>query len=601
MVLALSALLECLNLASDGIGNPFFATAAVSMGVDAHHFWYACFDPSCFLAVDKPPVALWTLVAGVKLLGVNSYGLLLPIALAAVLCVAFVLHAVRRQFGSPAGLMAGLALALTPISVVVGRDNMPDGILALLLVLAAWVVLRAPSLGPLLAGCTLLGIAIQTKGLLALLPLPAFALSYVYIAPRSWRWWLPRLVLALLVLLAAGCWWITAVDLTPIHTRPHVASTVHDSEWELLFGVNGFSRLSGDVGSSFASRQPDAWPGPDGPLRLLASGPASQILWWWPLALIGGFMAWRAGQSEQRRALVLWGGWCLTALLVFSIAGYIHPYYLVVMAPPLAALVGSGVLALWQHYRAGDSFSWLLCLALLCSAVFQVTVLLPFSDWRWCLLGPLITLVAALALALIRRSRRVFIPGSWLALGLLGLLVSPAVWCGIPIRDGLANLALPYAGPVADRPSAADRPTNHDLALLAYLEAHRGSAQYLASTLNARQASPLILAGRAPVLAMGGYTGDDRLLTIPALQGLVASRSLRFALSLSRRPADVAQVGSGNQGDLTAWLWMHCVPVPDDVIDATPARAPTGDPPAWRGLGWPEVSGLVLLDCAAKQ
>ena len=45
---------------------------------------------------------------------------------------------------------------------------------------------------------------------------------------------------------------------------------------------------------------------------------------------------------------MLWGGWLLTTVVFFSIAGFFHPYYLVMLAPPLAALAGLGVSELWQ-------------------------------------------------------------------------------------------------------------------------------------------------------------------------------------------------------------------------------------------------------------
>jgi hypothetical protein len=49
--------------------------------------------------------------------------LLLPHALAGVLCVALLYHLVGRSFGPEAGLLATLALATTPISVATNLHN----------------------------------------------------------------------------------------------------------------------------------------------------------------------------------------------------------------------------------------------------------------------------------------------------------------------------------------------------------------------------------------------------------------------------------------------------------------------------------------------
>ena len=49
--------------------------------------------------------------------------------------------------------------------------------------------------------------------------------------------------------------------------------------------------------------------------------------------------------------------------------------------------------------------------------------------------------------------------------------------------------------------------------LLAYLEAHRGSASYLLATLNSQTAAPYIIASGQPVIALGGFNGNDQILS----------------------------------------------------------------------------------------
>src|SRR2546429_10009123 len=56
--------------------------------------------------------------------------------------------------------------------------------------------------------------------------------------------------------------------------------------------------------------------------------------------------------DRTRAAALLWGGWVLVTGLVFSyMNGIIHPYYMVALAPGIAALVGIGAMALWQGGR----------------------------------------------------------------------------------------------------------------------------------------------------------------------------------------------------------------------------------------------------------
>ena len=71
----------------------------------------------------------------------------LPQALAGVLSVLLLYHLVRRHFGVVAGLLAALALAMSPISVVTNRNNTIDSTLVLVMLLGAWAVMRAAESG----------------------------------------------------------------------------------------------------------------------------------------------------------------------------------------------------------------------------------------------------------------------------------------------------------------------------------------------------------------------------------------------------------------------------------------------------------------------
>jgi 4-amino-4-deoxy-L-arabinose transferase-like glycosyltransferase len=55
-----------------------------------------------------------------------------------MISVVVVYHLVQRKWGSGAGLIAALVLAITPISVAVDRNNTIDSTLILTLLLAAW-------------------------------------------------------------------------------------------------------------------------------------------------------------------------------------------------------------------------------------------------------------------------------------------------------------------------------------------------------------------------------------------------------------------------------------------------------------------------------
>jgi hypothetical protein len=98
--------------------------------------------------------------------------MLLPQALMGVGAVGFLFAAVRRVGGPGVGLIAGAALALTPVAALMFRFNNPDALLVLLMVAAAYFVVRATENGSTrwmaLAGSAL-GFAFLAKMLQAFL------------------------------------------------------------------------------------------------------------------------------------------------------------------------------------------------------------------------------------------------------------------------------------------------------------------------------------------------------------------------------------------------------------------------------------------------
>ena len=112
-VLAVALALRLWRLADNGFGTDYYSAAVRSMSTGWSRFFYNAFDPGGFVSVDKPPVALWLQVLSVKLLGFHGLAVLLPQALEGVTSVWLVHHLVRRRFGSAAGLLAALFLAVT--------------------------------------------------------------------------------------------------------------------------------------------------------------------------------------------------------------------------------------------------------------------------------------------------------------------------------------------------------------------------------------------------------------------------------------------------------------------------------------------------------
>src|SRR5215207_4879265 len=433
-VLALSAFLDLSRLRSEGYANIYYAATVKDMLTSWHNFFFASYDAG-FVSVDKPPLGFWVQATSAYLFGFHGWSLLLPQALAGILSVALLYHLVGRSFGPVAGLLAALALALTPISVATNRHNNLESLLVLTVLLAAWVFILAAETGRLrwlVVGALVVGVGFNIKMLEAFLVLPAFYLLYLVAAPVGWRRRMIHLGLATVVIVAASLPWVVAVDLTPPEQRPYVGSSSFNTVTDLIVGWNGVERLAGS----------DKGVGDPGPLRLLNPQLGGQIGWLLLLAVVGLVAAsWRSWQGHPRlplsrkedQALVLWGTWLISLVVFFSVAGDWDPYYLAMLAPAVGALVGAGVVALWDDYRGQGWRGWLLPLTLVGVASLQLYILSLYPNWsHW--LAPTIAIVclaAAASLVAARPKRGLKVSGYPLAaisVGILSLFLAPSIW-----------------------------------------------------------------------------------------------------------------------------------------------------------------------------
>ena len=359
-LLAATALLYLAGLGRNGWANDFYA-AAVQAGTKSWKaFFFGSFDASSFITVDKTPASLWVMELSARVFGLNYWSMLVPQALAGVASVAVLYAAVRRWHGPAAALLAGAALAVTPVAALMFRFNNPDSLLVLLMTGAAYAMVRAVESGRtrwlVLAGA-LVGFGFLTKMLQAFLVLPAFGLGYLVAGPRRLPARLGQLAAGLAAVIAAAGWWVAAVLLTPAADRPYVGGSTDNSILQLALGYNGLGRLDGNetgsVGFTGNRGGGPAFGGATGLGRLFGAEMGGQISWLLPAALIAAIgLLWLARRSRLDRdlaAVLLWGGWLAVTGAVFSyMQGIIHPYYTIALAPPMAALTGTGAIRLWQ-------------------------------------------------------------------------------------------------------------------------------------------------------------------------------------------------------------------------------------------------------------
>jgi 4-amino-4-deoxy-L-arabinose transferase-like glycosyltransferase len=483
-LLVLTAALYTVGLSRNGWANDFYA-AAVQAGTRSWKaFFFGSFDSSNFITVDKTPASLWVMEISARVFGLSSWSVLVPQALEGVATVAVLYVTVRRWFGPAAGLLAGAVMALTPVAALMFRFNNPDALLVLLMTAAAYAATRAIEAGKtrwlVLAGA-LLGLGFLTKMLQAFLVLPAFAVAYLVAGPRGLGRRIGQLLAGGAALVAAAGWWVVAVMLTPAADRPYVGSSTNDSILQLALGYNGLGRLTGNETGSvgFAGRGGGpAFGGSTGLTRLFAADMGGQASWLLPAALIAlAALLWGTRREPRtdrtRAAALLWGGWLLVTGGVFSyMAGIIHSYYTVALAPAIGALVGIGAVRLWQVRDGwrGHERSWfgrgVLAAVVVVTATWSYVLLDRTPSWQpW--LRPVVLLAglaAACALLAGRRLRpgalplpsgrlarsaargRLAVAVAPVPLALLAALAGPAAYSLDTAATSHAG-ALPSAGP----------------------------------------------------------------------------------------------------------------------------------------------------------
>jgi len=84
----------------------------------------------------------------------------------------------------------------------------------------------------------------------ALLVVPGFALVYLLAAPVSVRRRIVQLLAAGVALVVSAGWWVAIVALWPAASRPYIGGSQDNSILNLIFGYNGFGRLTGNESGS---------------------------------------------------------------------------------------------------------------------------------------------------------------------------------------------------------------------------------------------------------------------------------------------------------------------------------------------------------------
>ncbi|MCY7974477.1 glycosyltransferase family 39 protein [Bacillus inaquosorum] len=684
LILLAAAFLNTYHIWQDDTANQYYLAAVKSMTQSFHNFFYASFDPSGFVTVDKPPVVLWIQTIFALIFGVHTWSVILPQALSGVGSVFLLYRMIKPAFGIGAARIAALVMTLTPIAAAVSRTNNIDSMLVFTLLLGSACLLRAvkqDKLVWLLTAFALIGLAFNMKMMQAFMVLPAFVLFYLIASRVSLKKKTGSLILSLVLLTGLSISWAVVVDSTSSSSRPYVGSSQTNSVLELAFGYNGTERLlgqttglaQGDInaagggnmqnhntmqapnssGSSGNSKldgsaanqngnqsfgnhsqapqpptgqngtsnggggtPPTGGNGPGnggpgggggksmnmfgtgdaGPLRLFQSALSGQISWMLPFALIGllgGIVSWyrdRRGQAAEMKETIFWAAWLVPVAGFFSIAGFFHQYYLIMLAPPIAALSGIGWYTMYRLYK--NNKDWACCLlpaAVLITAAFQVYILSAYTSQIgsvWMYVLGLSGLGITLALLILKRSHP--FSKQLTIISLCVLLLTPVYWSATPLLYG-GNSVLPESGPQLKSSANGGNmfSSEVDTGLLSYLRKHNTGEKYLFATLTTVTAAPYIIHENESVMAMGGFNGTDPILTVSKLKKLVKEGKVKYFL--------LSGNNSGNS-ELVSWIKKNGKEISSDEYSSSSSSTNSSQQGMRGGPGRESQQTLYLVE-----
>ncbi|EPY6469888.1 glycosyltransferase family 39 protein [Clostridium sporogenes] len=679
LILILSLILNLANLNIEGYANQYYAAGVKSMTSSLKNFFFVSFDPASFVSIDKPPLGFWIQAIFAKIFGFSGWSIILPQAIAGVVSVGLIYVIVKRSFGTVAGLISAICLAVTPVFVAVSRNNTCDNLLVLTLLLACLVLSKAAEKGKLkylLISLAIVGIGFNIKMLQAYMIIPAIYITYLLSNAVSFKKRIVHLMAGTIILILVSLSWAFIVDLIPEGNRPYVGSSTNNSVMELIIGHNGLERLGIGSKSTQGGGAPGGMDGKnqqktdgtssatknknseqtskdngqtegeppsidndqmqgqppsmnDGQLQSTQSntqqegkgngnppngdgkGPggmppggngmqkpngggmggtfggqevasvarlfsnnslSDQIIWLFPLALFGFIAATikeklnKSFDNKRKLSLVLWSMWLLPEFIYFSFTkGLFHPYYLTILAPPIAALAGIGIMSIWELYNEEGWKSWILPVALIADGLTQILILSYYyniSNTAKILttIVAVLCIVSSIILAMmnltknkkdILKFKNIKFKKSLVTIALMGLLITPLVCSATTIFYPMSG-TFPSAGLslMTNKQKDGfnmDNSNSGNTKLIEFLKSHKTNEKYLLVTSSTNgYASDIIINTGESVMALGGFFGTDKVITLDEFKKLVNNGEVRYVM--------VGGMGGNSSSDIMNWV-----------------------------------------------
>lgn len=343
----------------------------------------------------------------------------------------------------------------------------------------------------------------------------------------------------------------------------------------------GMSGLSGSFGG-----QTEA-----GVARLFSKNVLSdQIVWFIPLAFIGFIAAALVEKlkgsfnNKKKLDLILWFLWFFPEFIYFSYTkGLFHPYYLTMMAPPAAALSGIGITSMWKLYKQGGIKSFILPVSFIIEGIVHLVMLSYFASSisasiKAVIIAAIILCFGASALLILFsfiKNKSLNTAKILTAVSLVGILTTPAIGASATITHSV-NGSIPAGGLelLSNSDNSKHGPggtgggkmgaENANSTLISFLEKNASNSKYALVVSSSNTAGSIILESGQSVMALGGFSGSDKILTLSQFKELVKKGEVRYVLSGGMDGRDSSQIMS--------WIQKNGKKVSEDLWNNTSSK-----------------------------
>lgn len=189
------------------------------------------------------------------------------------------------------------------------------------------------------------------------------------------------------------------------------------------------------------------------------------------------------------------------------------------------AILSTSILQAWYLTDYYPTLAWVLLIA-------GIVISIPLFALPW--------------IAIKLKNKRI-----WPVAAMIIVMLAPTWWSLTPTLAGSSD-GIPSAGPslLSSMGGGGGMGNSQvDSTLLNYVEKHQGKAEYLFATDDSSTAAPYIIATGKAVMAMGGFNGTDKAITLAQFKKLIKEGKLKYYYSGGKT--------GGSNSQIVSWIKKH--------------------------------------------